>query len=202
VTGILLVFVIPQFEELFKGFGADLPAFTQFVVNMSRSVRSQGYSYVVVIGGALATFMYFKKRSRKFRENLDRISLKIPVIGEILTKSALARFARTLSTMFAAGVNLVPHGYCRVSGGAHSHCSPHTVNLQRTYVSRGKCGCRRLTNRSLKAECGPKTGASWFAYRWRHAFSCVLHCGNLRREQETRPIPGDVRSPEKFSQAL
>ena len=107
VTGILLVFVIPQFEELFKGFGADLPAFTQFVVNLSRSVRAQGYIYLIVIGAAFATFMYFKKRSRKFRENLDRISLKIPIIGDILTKSALARFARTLSTMFAAGVNLV-----------------------------------------------------------------------------------------------
>jgi type IV pilus assembly protein PilC len=107
VTGILLVFVIPQFEELFKGFGADLPAFTQWVVNLSRSVRSQGYIYVVVIGAAFGTFTYFQKRSRKFREFLDRISLKIPVIGDILTKSALARFARTLSTMFAAGVTLV-----------------------------------------------------------------------------------------------
>jgi type IV pilus assembly protein PilC len=94
VTGILLVFVIPQFEE-------------QFVVNMSRSVRSSGYIYVIIIGGAFAAFTFFKKRSRKFRENLDRISLKIPVVGDILTKSALARFARTLSTMFAAGVNLV-----------------------------------------------------------------------------------------------
>ena len=107
VTGILLVFVIPQFEELFKGFGADLPAFTQFVVDLSRSVRAQGYIYLIVIGAAFAIFTYFKKRSRKFRENLDRISLKIPVVGAILTKSALARFARTLSTMFAAGVNLV-----------------------------------------------------------------------------------------------
>lgn len=107
VTGILLVFVIPQFEQLFKGFGANLPAFTQFVVNLSRSVRSQGYIYLIVIGVVATVFMYFKKRSRKFRENLDRISLKIPIIGAILTKSALARFARTLSTMFAAGVNLV-----------------------------------------------------------------------------------------------
>ncbi len=107
VTGILLVFVIPQFEELFKGFGADLPAFTQFVVDLSRSVRSQGYIYLIIIGAAFATFTYFKKRSRKFRENLDRLSLKLPVVGDILTKSALARFARTLSTMFAAGVNLV-----------------------------------------------------------------------------------------------
>ena len=107
VTAILLVFVIPQFEELFKGFGADLPAFTQFVVDLSRSVRAQGYLYLIVAGVFFGVFTYFKKRSRKFRENLDRISLKLPIIGAILTKSALARFARTLSTMFAAGVNLV-----------------------------------------------------------------------------------------------
>ena len=108
VTGILLVFVIPQFEELFKGFGADLPAFTQFVVDLSAFGASyQGYIYLIIIGAAFATFVYFKKRSARFRENLDRLSLKIPVIGDILTKSALARFARTLSTMFAAGVNLV-----------------------------------------------------------------------------------------------
>jgi type IV pilus assembly protein PilC len=107
VTGILLVFVIPQFEELFKGFGADLPAFTQFVVNMSHSVTREGYIYVIVIVGGFSAFTFFKKRSRKFREYLDRISLKIPVIGDILTKSAIARFARTLSTMFAAGVTLV-----------------------------------------------------------------------------------------------
>ena len=107
VTAILLVFVIPQFEELFKGFGADLPAFTQFVVNLSRSVRSEGIIYLIVIGAIGGTFFFFKKRSRKFREYLDRLSLKVPVIGDILTKSALARFARTLSTMFAAGVNLV-----------------------------------------------------------------------------------------------
>ncbi|HEY1991692.1 MAG TPA: type II secretion system F family protein [Gammaproteobacteria bacterium] len=107
VTGILLVFVIPQFEALFKGFGADLPAFTQFVVNLSRSVRSQGIFYLIVIGAIGGAFFFFKKRSRKFRENLDKISLKIPVVGDILTKSSLARFARTLSTMFAAGVNLV-----------------------------------------------------------------------------------------------
>ena len=77
----------------FKGFGADLPAFTQFVVNLSRSVRSQGYIYLIFIGGAFATFTYFKKRSRKFREYLDRLSLKIPVVGDILTKSARARSA-------------------------------------------------------------------------------------------------------------
>jgi type IV pilus assembly protein PilC len=107
VTVILLIFVIPQFEELFKGFGADLPAFTQMVINLSKAVQSEGIYMAVVVGGIFWTFFYFKKRSRKMREFLDRLSLKVPIIGPILNKSAIARYARTLSTMFAAGVPLV-----------------------------------------------------------------------------------------------
>ena len=107
VTMILLIFVIPQFESLFKGFGADLPAFTQMVVNMSRFMQHQGWLVVGVIGGSIYAFLYFKKRSRPMQRNLDRIMLKFPIIGPILVKSAIARFARTLSTMFAAGVPLV-----------------------------------------------------------------------------------------------
>src|SRR5580658_10071101 len=107
VTVILLVFVIPQFESLYKGFGANLPAFTQFVINVSNFVQHKGVFVAAVIGGAGFTFFYFKKRSKKMREVLDRISLKMPVIGPILNKSAIARYARTLSTMFAAGVPLV-----------------------------------------------------------------------------------------------
>jgi type IV pilus assembly protein PilC len=107
VSIILLIFVIPQFESLFKGFGADLPAFTQMVVNLSRFVQSQGWWMAVLIGGGVYAFLYFKKRSRPMQRGLDRTMLKFPVIGPILQKSAIARFARTLSTMFAAGVPLV-----------------------------------------------------------------------------------------------
>jgi len=107
VTIILLIFVIPQFEELFKGFGADLPAFTQMIINLSRFVQQEGIFIALVAGGIGYAFMYFKKRSRKMRETLDRIMLKFPIIGPILNKSAIARYARTLSTMFAAGVPLV-----------------------------------------------------------------------------------------------
>ncbi|HEY3784459.1 MAG TPA: type II secretion system F family protein [Steroidobacteraceae bacterium] len=107
VTIILLIFVIPQFESLFKGFGADLPAFTQMVINISRFVQAQGISIAIVVGAAIFAFSYFRKRSRKMREALDRLSLKIPIIGPILNKSAIARYARTLSTMFSAGVPLV-----------------------------------------------------------------------------------------------
>ena len=107
VTVILLIFVIPQFESLFKGFGADLPAFTQLVVNMSRFMQNQGWLLLILVGAGVWAFMYFKKRSRNMRRFLDRMLLKFPVIGPIMVKAAIARFSRTLSTMFAAGVPLV-----------------------------------------------------------------------------------------------
>src|SRR5580698_9956266 len=107
VTVILLVFVIPQFESLYKGFGANLPAFTQMVINLSRFVQQDGIYIAIVLFAAGWSFFYFKKRSRAMRQFLDRLVLKFPVIGPILNKSCIARYARTLSTMFAAGVPLV-----------------------------------------------------------------------------------------------
>jgi type IV pilus assembly protein PilC len=107
VTLVLMIFVIPEFQKLFKGFGANLPAFTQFVINISYVVQHKGIYLAVVLAGAVWVFLYFKKRSRKMREVLDRISLKVPIIGPILNKAAIARYSRTLSTMFAAGVPLV-----------------------------------------------------------------------------------------------
>ena len=107
VTVILLIFVIPQFESLFKGFGADLPAFTQFVINLSRWMQSNGWMLLIIVVAAAFTFGYFYKRSRPMRQFIDRLSLQVPVIGPILKKAAIARFARTLATMFAAGVPLV-----------------------------------------------------------------------------------------------
>jgi type IV pilus assembly protein PilC len=107
VTTILLIYVIPTFESLFTSFGADLPSFTRMVVDLSVFVRTQGYRLLIVAVGAVGSLIYFKKRSRKFAHFLDRTMLKIPLIGEILRKAAIARYARTLSTMFAAGVPLV-----------------------------------------------------------------------------------------------
>ncbi len=107
VTTILLIFVIPSFEDLFQGFGADLPGFTRMVIDLSLFVRTNGIYIVMIAGAIIGTFFYFKKRSRPFRHFLDRLMLKIPVIGPILQKASIARYARTLSTMFAAGVPLV-----------------------------------------------------------------------------------------------
>jgi len=107
VTVILLIFVIPQFESLFKGFGADLPAFTRMVIDLSKFVQTKGWFLALVIGGGGAFYVYTKKRSKKLREWEDRLFLKLPIVGSILVKAAIARFARTLSTMFSAGVPLV-----------------------------------------------------------------------------------------------
>jgi len=107
VTTVLLIFVIPQFEDMFSNFGAELPAFTQMVVNMSRWLRANGFFAVMLVAAPFAAFSFAHKRSRKFREFIDRLSLKLPIVGVILVKSSIARFARTLQTMFAAGVPLV-----------------------------------------------------------------------------------------------
>ena len=107
VTTILLIFVIPAFEDLFKGFGADLPTFTRKIIDLSIFVREKGFYLATLIGGSVFAFLYFKKRSKKMRHFLDRMMLKAPIIGPILEKAAIARYARTLATMFAAGVPLV-----------------------------------------------------------------------------------------------
>jgi len=107
VTTILLIFVVPVFSDMFKSFGADLPAFTLMVVGMSEWMQSWWYIVVGIIVGAVYVFGYFKKRSRAFNHFLDKTLLKLPIVGLILNKSAVARFARTLATMSAAGVPLV-----------------------------------------------------------------------------------------------
>jgi type IV pilus assembly protein PilC len=107
VTTILLVFVVPVFAALFESFGADLPAFTKLVISMSEWMQANWWIILGVIIATVKTFDYFKKRSPAFNHFLDRTLLKLPVVGVILNKSAIARFARTLSTMSAAGVPLV-----------------------------------------------------------------------------------------------
>ncbi|WP_370216179.1 type II secretion system F family protein [Neptunomonas phycophila] len=107
VSVILLLKVVPQFESIFSSFGADLPAFTQMVLNLSGHVQKYWFMMLLAVIVAGYTFTYFKRKSVKFANALDRFVLKIPVFGAILQKAALARFARTLSTTFAAGVPLV-----------------------------------------------------------------------------------------------
>jgi type IV pilus assembly protein PilC len=107
VTTILLIFVVPQFEQVFKGFGADLPAFTQMVVDLSRFLQESWYIMLGAVVAVVYILMQLKQRSRAFNRLLDRLILQIPVIGVIMNKAAISRFARTLATMSAAGMPLV-----------------------------------------------------------------------------------------------
>ncbi|MBD9410996.1 type II secretion system F family protein [Stutzerimonas stutzeri] len=107
VSAILLIKVVPQFQEVFANFGAELPAFTLMVIGLSEALQEWWFIVLVgLIAGAFA-FKEAHKRSEKFRNWFDRLLLKVPVVGDILYKSSVARFARTLSTTFAAGVPLV-----------------------------------------------------------------------------------------------
>jgi len=137
VTGILLYFVVPQFEDLFKGFGADLPAFTQMVIAMSRFIQDKWWLILGIVGGSIFAFGYFYKRSLKMRRIMDRVLLKVPVVGDILYKSAVARFARTLSTMFAAGVPLVEalDSVARAAGNIVFH---DAIMIMKDQVSTGQ----------------------------------------------------------------
>lgn len=107
VTCILLIWVVPQFESLFANFDAELPVFTQFVINMSRGLQDNWYLFLGALFGIGFTYKTLNKKSEKFRQIQDRVVLRLPIIGDILEKSIWARYARTLSTTFAAGVPLL-----------------------------------------------------------------------------------------------
>jgi type IV pilus assembly protein PilC len=107
VTGILLVKVVPQFAETFSSFGADLPAFTLFVLGLSDIAIAHWWKAIIALGIAGYCFKEARLRSKGFANFIDRLSLKLPIIGPIIEKSCYARFTRTLSTTFAAGVPLV-----------------------------------------------------------------------------------------------
>ena len=136
ITVILLIFVIPQFEQLFAGFGADLPAMTKFVVAMSQWMQEWWWALLIVIFAVIKTASEAKKRSKKFNIFLDRALLKAPIIGTILHKAAIARYARTLSTMFAAGVPLV-EAMDSVSGAVGNIVYKEAVIKMRDEVSTG-----------------------------------------------------------------
>jgi type IV pilus assembly protein PilC len=148
VTTILLIFVIPEFESLFQGFGADLPAFTRMVIDVSEFMREQGWLVLIIIVSTISGYLYMHKRSRKLRETQDRIMLKAPVVGPILVKAAIARFARTLSTMFSAGVPLV-EALQSVSGATGNIVYENAVLAIRDEVSTGQRLQRAMENTDL-----------------------------------------------------
>ena len=136
ITSILMIFVIPQFAQLFKGFGADLPALTQFVVHISDFFVAYWWAIFGSLGGAAYGLIQLKKRSKAFNHFMDRFMLKIPVIGGILTKATVARFARTLSTMFAAGMPLV-ESMTTVAQASGNIVYEEKIMLMRDAVSTG-----------------------------------------------------------------
>lgn len=107
VTIILMVKVVPVFQDLFTSFGAQLPAFTQMVVNMSKWMQEYWFILIIGIGVTVYGFLEAKKRSQKFRDSLDKLSLKLPIFGDLVYKAIIARYSRTLATTFAAGVPLI-----------------------------------------------------------------------------------------------
>ena len=107
VLSVIMIFVIPAFEDVFKSFGADLPAPTLFVIAMSKIFVSYWYLIFGILGGGTYFFLQSWKRSVKMQKVMDRLLLRVPVFGELVNKSSVARWTRTLSTMFAAGVPLV-----------------------------------------------------------------------------------------------
>lgn len=137
VTAILLLFVVPVFEALFQDFGADLPLFTRLVIDLSQWLQAYWWLVLSALSVIIMTFRFYHKRSARFRHTLDRIYLHIPVIGPILRKAAIARFARTLSTLSTAGVPLVD-ALTSVSGATGNHVYCQQVLVIRDKVSTGQ----------------------------------------------------------------
>lgn len=136
ITAILLIFVVPIFQDMFDSFGADLPALTKFVVMLSEWFQAYWWA---IFGGVFIIvkgLMEAKKRSKKFNHLLDKIVLKAPIIGPIITKGTIARFARTLATMFAAGVPLV-EAMNTVSGAAGNIVYTTAILKMRDDISTG-----------------------------------------------------------------
>ncbi len=136
VTSVIMIFVIPQFQSLFSSFGAELPAFTQLVIRISEFMQAYWWLVFGSAGAAIYGLMQLNLRSRKFREIKDRVVLHLPIIGPIMHKAAVARFARTMSTMFAAGVPLV-EALQSVSGATGNAVYANAVLRMREEVATG-----------------------------------------------------------------
>ncbi|MCD5991712.1 MULTISPECIES: type II secretion system F family protein [Pseudomonas] len=136
VSGIMLLYVVPKFQDIFAGFGAELPAFTLMVIGLSKFVQDW---WLIILGLIFASTFLFRrsyKGSQNFRDSVDRSLLKVPVIGPLIYKSSVARFARTLSTTFAAGVPLV-EALDSVAGATGNVVFRNAVNKVKQDVSTG-----------------------------------------------------------------
>jgi type IV pilus assembly protein PilC len=136
VMAVIMIFVIPQFKSVFTSFGADLPAPTLVVIAMSDFFVANWYLIFGAIGGGIYLFFYFWKRSVPMQMVVDRVFLRLPIFGEVIRKATIARWTRTLSTMFAAGVPLV-EALTSVGGAAGNHVYKVATQQIQTEVSTG-----------------------------------------------------------------
>lgn len=136
VSAILLIKVVPQFQSVFAGFGAELPAFTLMVIGLSEALQEWWFVVVLTIAGTIYGLSGIHKRSEKFRDGVDRAILKAPIVGKIIYMSSVARYARTLATTFAAGVPLVD-ALDSVAGATGNVVFRNAVNKIKQDVSTG-----------------------------------------------------------------
>ena len=137
VSGVLLIEVVPQFQQIFSGFGADLPPFTLFVVGISRTLQNWWPLLCASTAAALIGFLAARRRSARIRHITDRLALMLPVVGNIAENSAVARYSRTLATTFAAGVPLV-EALNSVSGATGNSVYQRAITELRDSVSTGQ----------------------------------------------------------------
>jgi type IV pilus assembly protein PilC len=148
ITAVIMIFVIPAFKELFSSFGADLPAPTLVIMAISDFFVAYWWAIFSIIGGGLKVFFYYWKRNKKMQRVMDILSLKLPIFGEVIRKATIARWTRTLSTMFAAGVPLV-EAFDSVAGAAgNALYSEATRQIQRE-VSQGSTLVSAMQNTNL-----------------------------------------------------
>ncbi len=136
ITAVIMIFVIPSFKDVFKSFGADLPAPTLIVIAMSDFMVANWYIVFGILGGGIYGFFYMWKRSEKVQIVMDRLLLRLPIFGDIIRKATMARWARTLSTMFAAGVPLV-EALDSVGGAAGNYVYKMATKQIQSEVSTG-----------------------------------------------------------------
>jgi type IV pilus assembly protein PilC len=148
VTAVIMIFVIPVFKELFQGFGADLPGPTVVVMNISEWFVSSWWWFFPGLGGGIYFFLYTWKRSKAMQRVMDRLILRAPVFGDVIRKAAIARWCRTLSTMFAAGVPLV-ESLDSVAGAAGNYVYYEATKRIQNEVSTGTSLTMAMTNSNV-----------------------------------------------------
>lgn len=136
ITAVIMIFVIPAFKQLFSSFGADLPAPTLIMMSISDFFVAYWWAIFSIIGGGLYSFFYFWKRNKKMQDVIDRIMLRLPIFGDVIRKASIARWTRTLATMFAAGVPLV-EALSSVAGAAGNVVYFDATKIIQREVSQG-----------------------------------------------------------------